>query len=246
MATITLYPRADNVVEWQYSWDYMVAWENAKYGGLCLTDQTQKILNFWYDQSCPSNCTINSITLYVYYRAYNSPFYFTLNDSAVSMPVTGTFDTRSYTWSGSGWTPAAVNSLYAGVKGGSDGGSAERTNAHYIIVDYTAWTVPAVTTNNATNVLSVTATLNGNVTSGGGGTIQGRGFAWGTAENPTRGVNSWKDVTGTTGAYSLNIASLTPNTTYYVRAYAWNVVGTTYGTQTSFRTTSRGLFTFHG
>ena len=38
------------------------------------------------------------------------------------------------------------------------------------------------------------------------------------------------------GTYTSNITSLTPNTTYYVRAYATNSEGTAYGEQKSFKT----------
>ena len=42
------------------------------------------------------------------------------------------------------------------------------------------------------------------------------------------------------GSYTVNMTSLTPNTTYYVRAYARNSVGTAYGSEVSFTTTGNG------
>jgi hypothetical protein len=52
----------------------------------------------------------------------------------------------------------------------------------------------------------------------------------------------------TTGTYTSSLTGLTYNTTYYVRAYATNSVGTTYGNQISFTTipTLQGSLTFNG
>ena len=41
-----------------------------------------------------------------------------------------------------------------------------------------------------------------------------------------------------TGGFTSRMAGLTPSTTYYVRAYATNSVGTAYGEQRSFTTRS--------
>ncbi len=42
-----------------------------------------------------------------------------------------------------------------------------------------------------------------------------------------------------TGAFFLDVASLDPGATYYFRAYATNPVGTSYGSELSFKTTSQ-------
>ena len=94
---------------------------------------------------------------------------------------------------------------------------------------------PSVTTNAVSSIGSYTATANGNVTSQGGGAITQRGFAYATTQNPTTS-NSTVIVSGTTGAFSGSLTSLTANTTYYVRAYAVNSFGTVYGSQVSFTT----------
>lgn len=80
-----------------------------------------------------------------------------------------------------------------------------------------------------------TADPGGNVTADGGDAITERGLVYGTSSNPTTGDNKMVEA-GTTGAWTGSLTGLTGNTLYYVRAFATNGVGTTYGTQTSFTT----------
>lgn len=62
-----------------------------------------------------------------------------------------------------------------------------------------------------------------------------RGVCWSTSEEPTIAGTKTEDGTGT-GTYTSMITGLTPNTTYYVRAYATNAEGTAYGNQVSLTT----------
>ena len=75
----------------------------------------------------------------------------------------------------------------------------------------------------------------GNVTSDGGGTVTARGVVWGIAAHPVITGNKTNNGTGT-GAFVSNITGLTPGTVYYVRSYATNSAGTTYGTEIQFST----------
>ncbi|TRX35988.1 hypothetical protein [Flavobacterium restrictum] len=88
----------------------------------------------------------------------------------------------------------------------------------------------------ATFIYCHNTTSGGNVTSDGGGIITERGIVFATTSNPTTS-NTKVISSGTTGIFTSNLASLTPLTLYYVRAYATNSAGTTYGTQISFTTT---------
>ena len=95
--------------------------------------------------------------------------------------------------------------------------------------------LPTVLTGSVTNIGATTATGSGNVTSDGGATVTERGVCWSTGHNPT--INGSHDSNGTgTGNYTVNMAGLTPNTTYYVRAYAKNSQGTAYGEEVNFTT----------
>jgi uncharacterized protein (TIGR02145 family) len=79
------------------------------------------------------------------------------------------------------------------------------------------------------------ATTGGNITTDGGASVIARGVCYGTAHNPDITGNKTANGTGP-GIFTSNLTGLIPNTTYYVRAYATNSVGTTYGNEISFTT----------
>ena len=60
-------------------------------------------------------------------------------------------------------------------------------------------------------------------------------FVYGTSSNPTLSNNFTTDGTGT-GSFTRVLSGLSPVTTYYVRAYATNGVGTSYGNEFAFTT----------
>lgn len=98
---------------------------------------------------------------------------------------------------------------------------------------------PSVTTNSITSIFSNKATGGGSVTATGGATVTARGVVWSTTENPTIIINSGiTNNGGGSGGFTSSITGLTPTTTYYVRAYATNSVGTSYGNQESFITSN--------
>lgn len=95
---------------------------------------------------------------------------------------------------------------------------------------YTSMSAPSVTTNAISGVTVTNMTLNGNVTSDGGGTVTSRGFYFGTSSNVTSNPQ-YASGSGT-GAFSLN-RSVSASTTYYCAAYATNAAGTTVGSTVS-------------
>ena len=97
--------------------------------------------------------------------------------------------------------------------------------------------VPVITTTTASGITATTATSGGNVISDGGAPITVRGVCWSTTSNPTISNSHTSDSIGT-GTFTSNITGLTPRTTYYIRAYATNAVGTAYGNQITFTTTA--------
>ncbi|MFZ4726743.1 MAG: fibrobacter succinogenes major paralogous domain-containing protein, partial [Paludibacter sp.] len=96
-------------------------------------------------------------------------------------------------------------------------------------------TTPTITTSAVSAITATTATGGGNVTSDGGATVTARGVCWSTASNPTT-ANSVSPITSGTGSFVSGLTGLTANTTYYVRAFATNSVGTAYGNEVSFKT----------
>ena len=95
---------------------------------------------------------------------------------------------------------------------------------------------PSVTTEAASAITTNSATLNGDVTSDGGATVTNRGVVYGTATGLTIDSNKTAAAAGGTGAFSVALTTLTPNQTYYFRAYAQNSAGTTLGDELSFTT----------
>lgn len=99
-------------------------------------------------------------------------------------------------------------------------------------------TAPVITTTIISNITLNGASSGGNITSDGGADITSRGVVWSTSQNPTIALTT-KTVDGVgLGSFTSSISGLTPNTTYYVRAYATNSVGTSYGNEVSFTTAS--------
>ncbi len=96
---------------------------------------------------------------------------------------------------------------------------------------------PTVTTNSVTNITQNSATGGGNVTNDGGATVTERGICWSTSQNPTISSSHVANGTGT-GSFTCQMTGLTAGTKYYVRAYATNSAGTSYGNQVDFTTTA--------
>ena len=92
-----------------------------------------------------------------------------------------------------------------------------------------------ITTNSTTAITGISATSGGNITNSGGTAVNGRGVVYSTSPNPTLSNTIVSSGNGT-GLFSVSLINLLPNTTYYVRAYANNSAGTTYGNQQVFTT----------
>lgn len=96
-----------------------------------------------------------------------------------------------------------------------------------------------VNTSPVSGITANAAQAGGDVTDNGGSSITARGVCWDTSSEPTISDNRTKDGSGT-GSFSSSLTGLGSSTTYYVRAYATNSAGTTYGDEESFSTTSPG------
>jgi uncharacterized protein (TIGR02145 family) len=165
----------------------------------------------------------------------------TIDDKGVCWSTTtGPVATGSHTsnGAGSGTFTSNITGLSAGTKyyvrayatnsiGTSYGNELDFTT--------TAAASPTLTTNATTNISVTTAVSGGNVTSDNGAAVTDRGVCWNTTGNPTTSGSKASNGSGT-GSYSVNISGLTAGTVYYVRAFATNNVGTSYGTQVVFST----------
>lgn len=95
--------------------------------------------------------------------------------------------------------------------------------------------LPVLTTAAVTNVTNTTATVGGEITDNGGGDITASGVCYATLASPTT-ANSYTTGAPASGAYTTDLTALAPATTYYLRAYATNSAGTSYGNEVSFTT----------
>ena len=103
------------------------------------------------------------------------------------------------------------------------------------LVRYTQAVVPTILTDTVSNITDTSAVCGGHIFSAGGDSIIARGVCWDTMPNPTINGNHIVDSSGV-GKFTSNITGLTEGTTYYVRAYATNAVGTAYGNEIMFTT----------
>jgi hypothetical protein len=116
-----------------------------------------------------------------------------------------------------------------------------------IVSELPAWfpadlpVLPIATTNNVSEITQTAAVCGGLALANGNTEIIDRGVCWSTTQNPTVSNSKTQDGAGL-GDFTSAIAGLTPGTTYYVRAYASNSSGTSYGNQVSFKTVLTVIF----
>jgi plastocyanin len=90
-----------------------------------------------------------------------------------------------------------------------------------------------LTTTTVSLITATTAVSGGSITDDGGSNITARGICWGTSILPAISGSHTSDGTGK-GSFVSNLTGLTTGIQYYVRAYATNSTGTSYGNQLSF------------
>lgn len=93
-----------------------------------------------------------------------------------------------------------------------------------------------VVTSWVNSITRIMAISHGFVAETGGGTIAECGLCWSTSENPTTADNKTSEPIDL--SFTSYMTGLTPNTTYYVRAYVVTNVGISYGNQIAFTTAS--------
>src|SRR5687767_16032533 len=96
--------------------------------------------------------------------------------------------------------------------------------------------VPSLTTSPVTNIASSTATSGGTITSNGGSPITFSGIVWSKVNAIPTLADDTTIGTVSTGTFVANMKNLSSTSTYYVRAYAINGVGTGYGNVVTFMT----------
>ncbi len=94
---------------------------------------------------------------------------------------------------------------------------------------------PTVSTVSITDVTARTAKIVIRVTDEGGTQVTGAGVCWAKTANPSL-TNNVSNVGQGLGEFIAILTNLDTNTTYYVRAFATNSVGTNYGNNLTFTT----------
>jgi hypothetical protein len=147
--------------------------------------------------------------------------------------------TKTTTGTGVGTFTSSITGLTSGVKYYVRAYATNSVGTKYG-TEISFNTSQAVATLAATTTVSAigatTATSGGNITYNGGATVTVSGLVWSTTSTPTIALATKTSNGSVSGAYTSNITGLTPGTSYYVRSYATNSVGTNYGAQTSFTT----------
>lgn len=106
---------------------------------------------------------------------------------------------------------------------------------------------PSVVTNlSVTEVTKTSAATGGTVVNPGASALTECGVCYGTSPNPTTQDSHIAATPDADGNFSVNLTGLQPNTTYYVRAYATNAIGTSYGTSMTFTTRGDATITITG
>jgi len=95
---------------------------------------------------------------------------------------------------------------------------------------------PIVRTVKIDQLASRSARAEGEVVSNGGAEITNRGFVWDNSPNPSISSSMQVQAEQGAGIFNTYIGGLKPSSTYYIKAYATNEVGTAYGEELSFTT----------
>jgi len=96
--------------------------------------------------------------------------------------------------------------------------------------------IPILTTIPVQSISTNGSISGGIITSDGGSPVTSRGVVWSTSQNPSVSLPTKTNDGIGLGSFNSNISGLSPNTTYYIRAYASNSAGTGYGNEVSFKT----------
>lgn len=106
-------------------------------------------------------------------------------------------------------------------------------------------TLPVLTSSAVSEITETSVKSGGNITNDGGAPITARGICWSTSANPTTSDNSTLDGTNA-GSFTSSLNDLVENTIYYLRAYATNSEGTSYGNELSFKTLEKPELVIEG
>ena len=92
---------------------------------------------------------------------------------------------------------------------------------------------PILTTKAISGITEISAISGGIISFSGTSAVTAKGICWNTSANPTTG-NTHISAGSGIGSFNITITGISQNNSYYVRAYAVNTLGISYGNQQTF------------
>jgi len=172
-----------------------------------------------------------------YTTCSSSPCYNTPTNHAIALVGWGYDATYGDYWIlRNSWGPGWGEGGYMRIKATS---ARVACAVSYIVYEDDGTSAPTVTTNTVSSIGDNSAVCGGNITSNGGAAITSSGLVYSKTASPTIATGTVLSTSPvvTSGSYSLTMTGLTSGTTYYVRAFATNAKGTSYGAERTFTTT---------
>jgi hypothetical protein len=196
--------------------------------GAIAVDGGAQVRTFTITNSGTGNLTLTNPSPYVAITGHTSDFTLTATPSSTIASGGGT-TTFNITFN-----PTTTGTRSATITIANDDADENPYNFDLQGVGYVS---PSVTTNAIANIMTTQAQITGEITATGGQNATTRGVAINTSGTPTTAdaISSENGSYGT-GTFNLTPNTLTSNTLYYVRAYATNGNGTSYGNEMSFTT----------
>lgn len=157
--------------------------------------------------------------------------------------IDGSLGTGSFTTSLTGLTPSTqyyIRAFALNSAGVSYGGNMMFNTLAPPLVPVT----PTITTSSATSITTSSAISGGNITLDGGASVFRRGLMYSTTPI-TDTTTGTKIIAGTSGVglFNISLTSLSINTKYYIRAFAINSAGVSYGSELNFTITTNSFNT---
>jgi hypothetical protein len=142
----------------------------------------------------------------------------------------------------SGLSPATTNYVRAFVTN-----TIGTSYSNEIVFTTLPLSAPVFSNNSTTGIFSITgnsASASNSIQDNGGSAITQMGFVWSTSPNPTVALTTKMISTASGNSISSSITGLSPATTYYVRAFATNTIGTSYSKEIAFTTSATSIPVF--
>lgn len=138
------------------------------------------------------------------------------------------------------WRVDSTSATYTGgnslisTDGGSNWSISGMSGWDMLFEEWGEPATPQVSTEECTSISLSTATGNGSIIDLGSSAVTQHGHCWATSVDPTTSDSKTSNGAGSLGAFTSSITGLQEGTVYYVRAYATNSTGTSYGNNVFF------------